>query len=328
MLYDGLNLYRELIVEQNLRVIFWLTTEEAVLLSQRSPDLWAFRHHTVEFNSSRSSVRNVLPSGALLWQASNGKLNLEEIREKIAAQEKLLQTISETGETLTTHTQVVVQLAYLHWLAGENAEVTRLVEHELQKTALANMDDIHALVCNAQAINCYDQKQYKDALQWIEKALEANPNLSLLWSNHGLICRSAGQSRKSFSSIKKAVRLNPSAPENWEMLGYIYASVGKFAAALSAFEQAQTLRSDKDHLNPILAFCHHRIGNLGKFRRLVQLITDTSGDNEYLIICRDGLREDKSAALKRLGAWAQEEKIPQALIRRDVQLHFILGIPS
>jgi len=56
-IYSGLNLHREVIVEQRLKLVFWLTAKELVALSRRAPDFWAFRHRVIEFLPKPSSVK-------------------------------------------------------------------------------------------------------------------------------------------------------------------------------------------------------------------------------------------------------------------------------
>lgn len=47
--YRALNLHRETLVENRLRVILWLTQSEGASLPRYAPDFWAFRHHVSEF---------------------------------------------------------------------------------------------------------------------------------------------------------------------------------------------------------------------------------------------------------------------------------------
>jgi hypothetical protein len=49
--YSALNMHRELLVEHQIRVVFWLTKSEAASLPHYAPDFWAFRHRVVEFNA-------------------------------------------------------------------------------------------------------------------------------------------------------------------------------------------------------------------------------------------------------------------------------------
>ncbi len=50
-IYGALNLHRELLVEQHIRAVFWLTGAEAASLPYHAPDFWAFRHRVIEFDS-------------------------------------------------------------------------------------------------------------------------------------------------------------------------------------------------------------------------------------------------------------------------------------
>ena len=47
--YRALNMHREYLVEEAIKVIFWLTEGEARQLAHHAPDFWAFRHLVVAF---------------------------------------------------------------------------------------------------------------------------------------------------------------------------------------------------------------------------------------------------------------------------------------
>ena len=54
-IYQELNLHREKIIENHLKLVFWLLPKELTTLSHRAPDFWAFRHRVVEFPTERNS---------------------------------------------------------------------------------------------------------------------------------------------------------------------------------------------------------------------------------------------------------------------------------
>ncbi len=57
MIFSALNMHRELLVEQSIRVVFWLTEFESESLPHLAPDFWAFRHRVVEFSASRGTKK-------------------------------------------------------------------------------------------------------------------------------------------------------------------------------------------------------------------------------------------------------------------------------
>lgn len=52
-IHRALNFQRELLVEQRIILVLWLTAAEAADLPRLAPDFWAFRHRVVEFAPSR-----------------------------------------------------------------------------------------------------------------------------------------------------------------------------------------------------------------------------------------------------------------------------------
>ena len=323
--YDGLNMNRELIVEHRIKLIFWLTVDEMIFLSRRAPDFWAFRHRVIEFPTGPSSRKNNLPSGALLWHRDNSIFTLDMIQKKIAFQEELLQNILSQNEITVSHAQVVGDLVYYQWLAGENQKITALLSKEINKIKSVGLPDLYSMLLNAQAINSFDWDDPRSALVLIEQALELTPKWSLLWSNHGIICRSAGQAKRSLSSLKKAITLNPTSAESWGVMGYMYMSLGKYASAIPNFEEALTFHPESVNLYPAMAVCYSRAGNIEKLDEIINKITDVVKNNGYLLVCRDGLLGNVSSALNHLEELVISKKIPSVFLRRDPNLRFIFG---
>jgi tetratricopeptide (TPR) repeat protein len=318
-------MHREFIIENQVKVIFWVTSDEMVLLAHHAPDFWAFRHRVIEFPTGRSSRKDSLPSGTLLWHHKKQILNLNILREKIAYQQELLQNFSSQHEKTVNYLQVVEDLAYYLWLIGENQEVTELLHREIKQIDQDGLADSISMLLNALAVNSYDQGNSRDALDWINQALELDSGKSLLWSNHGIICRSAGQARKSLSSLKKATKLNPSSYESWGVLGYVYMSLGKYSTALQNFDKALALCLDGVQFYPALAICYNQTGNIDEFERIMRQLSRLTEDEAYFPICFGGLSGDMTNALARLKELILDENIPQVFARRDPNLHFIFG---
>lgn len=321
--YTGLNMFRESIVEHQIKVIFWLTMEEINLLSHLAPDFWAFRHRVVEFPTGRNSRKGNLPAGALLWDHENLNFSLETVQKKIAFQKELLQNMPFRIETTANHAQVVLELAYLYWLAGENQKVFTLLQKEIQDIEVASLTDLESKLLNALSINFFDQDYPRDALEAINKALELTPEKGILWSNHGIICRSAGQGRKSYSSLKKGVKFDPSSYKSWGVLGYMNVSLGKYTAAILSFNEALKLHQGSVHYYPALALCHTRAGNAARFTEVMSRLSDLARDDNYLSVCQAGLLGNTSLAMMQLKELIRDGKILKAFVRRDPNLQFI-----
>lgn len=326
--YEGLNMFRELIVEKKLKIIFWLTNDEMCQLARQAPDFWAFRHRVIEFPAVRNSPGNSLPSGVLLWHLDDLILPGKAIREKIAFHEQFIQNFSKKDETVASYLHEFESLSYYYWLLGENQKVDDLINHIVDQFNLSKLNDLHSMLLNVRAINCFDQSNFQDALRWIDQALKLSPEQAVLWSNYGVICRSASQARKSFPSLKMSVKLDPASPKGWVVLGYMYILLGKYVSAIPYFEKALSIQPNTNSSHLAIAICYSRIGNMEELGRTLQYISNISNGKDYYSACCSGLLGDASGALTQLKEWMLTEKIPRIWLRRDPALHFIFEASS
>lgn len=328
-IYNGLNLHREMIVENQIKLIFWLTNEECISLSHKAPDFWAFRHRVVEFPSRRNSSRHLLPSGVLLWHEQYRFEGFETVRQKIVSQENAVKNLPDQAEATTNHVMATGNLAYLYWLTGDNHKAEDLIRRELEKIRPFQLDELKSSLLNGQSISCYDRGSYEEALVLIEEALAHRPEDGILWANHGIICRAAGQSARSLASIKKAIKNNSNISEFWGSIGYVYISMGKFDNALSSFEKALSINPESIQFMLALAVCFSQLGYFDRFDKIMESISaSTQGENSYLRVCYDYLKGSRLTALNQLQEMTKSEKISRSLLQRDPSLHFILGIDA
>jgi tetratricopeptide (TPR) repeat protein len=63
--YRALNMRRELLVDYDIRALFWLNKAESRSLSRIAPDFWAFRHRVIDFSPARDLDERILKGGRL-----------------------------------------------------------------------------------------------------------------------------------------------------------------------------------------------------------------------------------------------------------------------
>lgn len=323
---EGLNLQREVVVEQQLKLVLWLTAEELTRLSRHAPDFWAFRHRVIEFPAHRPSKRVHLPSGVLLWHLESPADDLEKARAGIVYEEQVLRSLSPGGPTAASHAQATANLAYYCWLAGECQEADNLIRRELKAIEPLALDEETSFLSNALAILCFDRGEYGESLGWVEQALRLSPKRGLFWSNRGVICRSAGRGRSSISSLLQATRSASPAAGNWRALGYTYLALEKYPAAIPCFERSAALQPDSAQDRIALAVCHARMGFVHRRDDALREVAGRAEENGYAAICRDGLSGEMPAALRNLKRLVLNGKAPLVFLRRDPNLRFIFGL--
>ncbi|MEA1870434.1 MAG: hypothetical protein U9N09_09930, partial [Euryarchaeota archaeon] len=91
-----LNFKREELVEDRIKVIFWVTEEELSRISREAPDFFAFRNRVVEFMELPhvGETRPTLVEFALETEYKS----LDEIKRSIELKEKLLAELSAEAE--------------------------------------------------------------------------------------------------------------------------------------------------------------------------------------------------------------------------------------
>ena len=326
--YDGLNLHREKIVEQQLKVVLWLTVEELLILSKRAPDFWAFRYRVFEFPTKRNSKKYNLPSGVLVWPQDNLHLSSDVIQKTNSAYETLLGKIGPEDETLRISSGRVDDLVYAYWFVGKNRDAEKLMLKMYREFEQVESNTMKASFLNILAIINYDMQDYQNASQLIEKALELQPTWNLLWSNYGVICRSVGRSKKSLSSLRKALKLVPQSTGSLAVMSYMYMFLGQYMSALPLLEKEIALHPENINFLPALAACYLKIGNVDDFDLTIQRMSRLSVNNAYIKICCDGLLKNEAKALEKIKILMSEEKMTRAFIRRDPNFHFIFDASS
>ncbi|WP_124329555.1 FkbM family methyltransferase [Desulfonema ishimotonii] len=88
------------------------------------------------------------------------------------------------------------------------------------------------------------KKDYGQALQCFEKAVNRRPDYPEAWFNLGVIWRTRGNPARAVSCFERAVALAPANAEAHLGLGVSLQEQGRYDAALNSYEQALTLKPD------------------------------------------------------------------------------------
>src|SRR5512135_1900538 len=130
--YRALNMYRELFVDNHLRLVLWLTTNEASALARFAPDFWSFRHRVVEFTGQRIPRQLKLPAGVLLWGVQNAVDPLDTLEARIGVREELLGKLPAKAEARSSRIDLLHNLGYLYWAAGDADKASRRLSAGLE----------------------------------------------------------------------------------------------------------------------------------------------------------------------------------------------------
>jgi hypothetical protein len=118
--YRALNTGREYFINRQVRVVFWLTAEEANNLAHYAPEFWGYRHRVVEFMDEVDPRQSPLRTLGSIWQGLGEFTDaMEDIDNKILLRNSLLAELPKKAESTSARANLMISLGVLHFRKGE-----------------------------------------------------------------------------------------------------------------------------------------------------------------------------------------------------------------
>jgi tetratricopeptide (TPR) repeat protein len=324
--YRALNIYRELFVDNHLRVVFWLTTNEAASLPRLAPDFWAFRHRVIEFTGQRIPRKTTLPAGILLWDIQNSVDPYDTFEARIAVREQLLGKLPHNAEARSARLDLLYHLGYLYWSLGDAAQASEQFGAGLELATPGLVDPVATSVMNGLAVLAYERNEYERAAEFYAQGLEHSPSDPLLLMNLGATDCALGRNQDALALARKAVKVAPRDPRVWNAHGYIYASMGKFDDAIICFLKAVELNPRLSAYHLALAICYDLVERPDETRRELELARALARDQAlaFLEIYEAALLGNPVKAQELARAAVQANRLSPFELRRDPGLSFLM----
>ena len=287
--YRALNYRREYFVDHHIRVIFWVTEEEAVALPNLAPDFWAFRHRVIEFFGLPAPKRAAEIEDELYWASNEERALRQDTDSKIAYREALLKDFDETRETLATRAELLGSLADLYWVERDYEKsadlwrqvrglAERLKDARLRVKCYIGLGNIYrtigwykrgttaflrALELDPASIPAYTGLgivyrilgRYDDAINIYQQAITRNADEVSPYNGLGWAFLVLGRHDDARNAFLHAVELDPKYISAWNGLGKTYASMGRSDEAIAAFRRAIKL-------DPSFTFSWNSLGGI------------------------------------------------------------------
>jgi len=288
--YRALNLYRETIIENKVKVVLWLTTNEEIKLPKYAPDFWAFRHRVVEFSSTHQSKESNPPAGLLLWSTQNRKISSSTLNEKLNARKRLLGELPDGPESLSMRIELLHTLGYLSWKLGEVSQTKSLLTSAVDLAKRDEFLNIRIQLLNDFAILSYESGNYQEAFDIYTELVEKNPGNGLLKINLAVVLSALGKNYLAIAQAGKAIKLDPLNAEIIFTLGYLFYKSGKLDEAVYLLKRSIQLASATTEYYEILGVCYSRMGLLDDAREQINHAIKLGGDRAlYTKICGEAL---------------------------------------
>ena len=303
--YQALNNRREFFIENQIRVVFWLTEKEATDLAHFAPDYWTFRHRVIEFVDSPKPDQispNILESA---WQwAGEFTEPTGDLDAKIALRTALLTDLPAGNESTSARANLLLTLGILHWRRGDYERATQFLNTSLDLAA--GLEDAHfeALCFNAIALVQTDLGRTEEAIKAYQNAIGLAPEQISPWNNLGHLYRKLGRHEEALAAFQKAIEQNGSDAVGWNGLGDSYHETGRNNDAINAYLKAIEFSPDYAHSWSGLGNTHMDEGRLddalSAHQKAIEI--DRRAINSWLglgnIYSKQGNNEDASKAYR------------------------------
>jgi tetratricopeptide (TPR) repeat protein len=238
--YRALNVRREILIEERIRAVFWLTEAEAHGLPRFAPDFWAFRHRVIELDDFyiQSFRDRAILTRNLVWHDNVEQRAIGEELELILNKPTLLSEKIAQGVSGFRDMKQLYMFAYALWRRGSNTEALSLLT-QAQKIA-SNLKDLYlqAKILSGMGIVLLYLQELDESVAAFEKACALELNDPIVWTNLSVPLYLVRRVEDALSAIKKAIDLKPKHSVSWRTLGCVYFDLGFFDDARLAFQRS------------------------------------------------------------------------------------------
>jgi len=235
----AINLHREIFVDRHIRLIIWLTQNEAMDLAHDAPDFWALRHRVIEFTDGPRPEKMSEQIPEFAWQGIGEYTHeLDDADAKISLRESLLTELPEGQESTSIRANLLLTLGILNWRKGNHAKADGLLREALEIATKIQDNWFEAECFNATALVKTDLGCIDEAIDAYKQAIRLAPEQIFAWNNLGNLCLKIERNDEAVVAFQKAIEYNPKDPVSWNGLGNVYYKISYIEDAIAAYRKS------------------------------------------------------------------------------------------
>lgn len=282
--YRSLNLRRDYFVDNQLRVLFWLTESEAVNLPRLAPDFWSFRHRVVEFLEAPIRKRKRVYPGDLTWPDWKSNNFTDDLDGEVELRKRLLANLPAASESNSIRAELYYALAALSWAKGENLVSLAYLNRGKVNAQYSKDPRLIARFWAGFGFVSHTMNRLDDAVKAYKKALEQQPKDPVSWISLSLAYRDKNWMVEAIDASRKAIKLEPTNADYWNRLGNLYWDQRRMDDAIHAYEQSIKLDAQSSSLWCILGSAYLRLDRIPEAITAYEEAARISPQNEIAYI--------------------------------------------
>ena len=238
-LYALLNSQKDFFKEMQIRVIFWLTQNQAIDFAHDAPDLWTQRHYLIELFEALKAEQSLQRNIESVWlEFEDYTEAIEEANAKTSLCDSLLSNYLEEDESISTHANWLLNFGILYWRKGDYERADRLLREALKSASKIQDNRFEAECFNAIALVKTSLGSIHEATDAYKQAIQLAPDQFFAWNNLGNLCLKIFHNDEAMIAFQKAIARNPKDPIGWNGLGNVYFIMGYIEDAITSYRKA------------------------------------------------------------------------------------------
>jgi tetratricopeptide (TPR) repeat protein len=239
--YRALNMRREFFVDNQMRVVLWLTRSEAAHLPRQAPDFWAFRHRVIELMDAPNETNGRIVERKLSWDGWKSSDLLIDVDEKISLRENMLADLPVGLESAASRSDLLYTLASYYWSKGEFEKSLNLIQEGLNLVTGMHDPVSESQFWSGNGLVLHSLAKLKDAESYYRKAVDLNPYNTYAWNNLAILYNDLGEHQKAIEVCKKSIAMKPKNTTAYSILGDIYRQLGQYEDTKECYQTAARL---------------------------------------------------------------------------------------
>lgn len=231
--------HQDILINKNIRAVFWLTQKTLFELAGCAPDFWGYRQRVIDlldFPNPDHILQTVIDSE---WQDTGEYTGQYEDTEKIIdLHEAFLTELPENSESIPTRANLLLTLGILNWRKGNFEKANDLLQDAIKIAVSLENNWFEAECFNAIALVKFSQGKHDEAIDSYKQAIAIAPEQISVWNNLGNLCMKIMRNDEAMLAFQKALQHNPKDPVAWNGLGTVYYQIGYLDDSITAYRKA------------------------------------------------------------------------------------------
>lgn len=226
-LFIKLGMHQAIFTAKKMRIVFWVSQENAAALLRTAADFWEIRQRVFEFMEMPKPAQVLKSAIEQVWDSLDDEAHPEAIQFQM-----------ETSEADQEDSRLQLTLGILHWRKGDFPKAGIHLQQAV-KDAIKVDDDLFEAECHtALALLHASQGNNAEAVQSYKQAIAVAPDHFSGWNNLGGLCLRIEKNDEAMLAFQKALKANDKDPVAWSGLGSVYSRIGYYEEAIAAYRIA------------------------------------------------------------------------------------------